>query len=927
MGVEICSSASGPGSHHCTIDNCEIYSCGWNLVLLGGYTDQPSGPVGAVSTYISVTNCKIHDGINHGLIDLCGDMEHVDIINNSLWNGVHGSFYTHQTVSGSKYLNVCNNSISDGAEGFHFDGKADDSSFIGNTIENVDDYHVYSSTQMDNLKFKNNTYIGPVDHAVHVIGSNYIFEGESGIEKYNIRDGGGIIRNPVNNPIIVEVMNANVVVEFTDGRIFSVDGSDEYYTTYTFSSGSHIVEVIGEDTTPPTASNGQPTGTISDNTPTLSVTSNEPATCKGSIDIDKTYENMDFTFTGTGTSHSYDVINPLSDGNHTVYVRCQDTAGNTATSCYSWSFTIETPVPDTTPPAKVTDLSTGNPTSRSISLTWTAPGDDGNEGTATEYDIRYSTSEIIEANWNSATQCTGEPSPQVAGSTETFIVTGLSPSTTYYFALKTADEVPNWSGISNSSSGTTIGASNLVYVATDGTGDYNCDGTDDHIEINQATTYINSIGGGTVHFKAGTYTINDVVNLYSNMIFEGDGEENTIIELDASNSGTDWYLFDVNNLYDVTLQNFAVDGNKIPWVTHKGVDAFHIYDSNNINFNHVTIRNLHTDGLEFYGSSDCSATHCTVVHSGHDGIMNWFCDLMTYTDNYFEDLGNVGIRIANTKNSRVERNTCICNDYGLTLQGTNSEYPTENNIFRNNFINNKVYSGDNAVGAKSAGSGIIRDIIFENNIIAHGGGHVDKQGFWIRTDDSGVIEDFYIINNVIRDCKDYGGIYAEDKPNINNIIAKNNIIVDSTYGIYGKVISSYNNIYNCGTNYGGGASEGTGDIHVDPLFADPTNNDFHLKSTAGRWTESGWVTDVVDSLCIDAGNPSDDYSNEPTPNGGRINRGAYGNTAGASRSAPTGPDTTPPAKVTDLATSNPTSGSITLTWTAPGDDGNESTAW
>lgn len=85
----------------------------------------------------------------------------------------------------------------------------------------------------------------------------------------------------------------------------------------------------------------------------------------------------------------------------------------------------------------------------SVTLTWTAPGDDGNIGTATLYDIRYSTSPIDDSNWGQATQVTGEPSPQAAGSAESFDVTGLNPSTVYYFAIKTADEVPNWSPLSN----------------------------------------------------------------------------------------------------------------------------------------------------------------------------------------------------------------------------------------------------------------------------------------------------------------------------------------------------------------------------------------------------------------------------------------------------------------------------------------------
>jgi len=70
-------------------------------------------------------------------------------------------------------------------------------------------------------------------------------------------------------------------------------------------------------------------------------------------------------------------------------------------------------------------------------------------GTATTYDIRYSKEPITEANWGGATQCDGEPSPKPAGSSEIFTVTGLSPNTVYYFGMKTADEVPNWSALSN----------------------------------------------------------------------------------------------------------------------------------------------------------------------------------------------------------------------------------------------------------------------------------------------------------------------------------------------------------------------------------------------------------------------------------------------------------------------------------------------
>ena len=127
--------------------------------------------------------------------------------------------------------------------------------------------------------------------------------------------------------------------------------------------------------------------------------------------------------------------------------------------CVNYKPFLTEPPPgceDSIAPAAVTSLSLFNLTSNSVTLKWTAPGDDGNVGTAAQYDIRYSTSEITDENsWNAAIECEDEPAPQPAGSEETFKVTDLSPFTIYYFALKTADEVPNWSDLSNVAVGKT----------------------------------------------------------------------------------------------------------------------------------------------------------------------------------------------------------------------------------------------------------------------------------------------------------------------------------------------------------------------------------------------------------------------------------------------------------------------------------------
>ncbi|MCP4258762.1 MAG: hypothetical protein GY774_14860, partial [Planctomycetes bacterium] len=106
----------------------------------------------------------------------------------------------------------------------------------------------------------------------------------------------------------------------------------------------------------------------------------------------------------------------------------------------------------------------------------------------------------------------------------------------------------------------------------------------------------------------------------------------------------------------------------------------------------------------------------------------------------------------------------------------------------------------------------------------------------------------------------------------------------------------------------------------DPLFADPENGDYHLRSERGRyWPEHDiWVLDKVTSPCIDGGDPNADYSNEPVPNGGRINMGAYGGTSEASLSPSVQPSPLP-----DKASNpSPADGAIdvdlnnNLSWTA-----------
>jgi len=115
-------------------------------------------------------------------------------------------------------------------------------------------------------------------------------------------------------------------------------------------------------------------------------------------------------------------------------------------------------VTDPCNPKKVTNLAVTGQDSDSINLSWTAPGEDPDgTGTCTAYDIRYALSQIsTPAGWVAAADVAGEPTPSAPGTPESFTVNGLSPGTTYWFALKAEDDVGKLSDISNSPSGTTL---------------------------------------------------------------------------------------------------------------------------------------------------------------------------------------------------------------------------------------------------------------------------------------------------------------------------------------------------------------------------------------------------------------------------------------------------------------------------------------
>ncbi|MBN1974763.1 MAG: C10 family peptidase [Sedimentisphaerales bacterium] len=120
-----------------------------------------------------------------------------------------------------------------------------------------------------------------------------------------------------------------------------------------------------------------------------------------------------------------------------------------------------------------------------------------------------------------------------------------------------------------------------------------------------------------------------------------------------------------------------------------------------------------------------------------------------------------------------------------------------------------------------------------------------------------------------------------------NLKISNCIIVDGGNEIFNNDNSEINVTY---SNLKDAESSvpwpGDGNIYADPIFADIEAGDFHLKSQAGRYNPNSqnWIIDKLTSPCIDTGDPQSQVSQEPEPNGGIINMGAYGGTNQASKS-------------------------------------------
>lgn len=112
---------------------------------------------------------------------------------------------------------------------------------------------------------------------------------------------------------------------------------------------------------------------------------------------------------------------------------------------------------DITSPASVQDLQVTSSARDAVTLSWTATGDDGFQGTASFYDLRYATSPIeSESDFDAATPIETSFVPGASGALQTASIDGLEPDQSYFFAIVTYDNAGNRSPIGTTSNETVL---------------------------------------------------------------------------------------------------------------------------------------------------------------------------------------------------------------------------------------------------------------------------------------------------------------------------------------------------------------------------------------------------------------------------------------------------------------------------------------
>jgi len=226
----------------------------------------------------------------------------------------------------------------------------------------------------------------------------------------------------------------------------------------------------------------------------------------------------------------------------------------------------------------------------------------------------------------------------------------------------------------------------VVFVATDGSGDFNCDGVDDQVEINQALDFVaQNPEYSTVYLKAGTYIIDDTIYISSNTILKGD--KKTVLTI---KDGAIWQrnvpMIKQKNPQgerNITITGFTIDGNKD--------NLTQGYDASGTNIVNINSGSYYHTMMDFTYCENITVSNMYLTNNHNDALKVTRCHYIYYYNNIINQIGHDGLYASNCTNLQVYNNEIICRiNCGIRLY--NSDIA--------NIYNNKIW------GTASGGAGI-----------------------------------------------------------------------------------------------------------------------------------------------------------------------------------------------------------------------------
>ncbi|HWQ73655.1 MAG TPA: right-handed parallel beta-helix repeat-containing protein [Desulfitobacteriaceae bacterium] len=239
----------------------------------------------------------------------------------------------------------------------------------------------------------------------------------------------------------------------------------------------------------------------------------------------------------------------------------------------------------------------------------------------------------------------------------------------------------------------------VVTVAGDGSGDYNCDGKADDVQINQALEFAAQNPGTTVHLKGPfTYDISDSLRIGSNTVLEGDsgtkiklakglpvwgGRESSIAEKKAM------IMIRGSSASDVTIRNIIVDGSQSDYYSgvRLGTSCYNmatLIGVDGLTIQNVTFQNGTNDAMLISKSSSVVIDSVTVNKCGHDGIYAYHVNGITVKNCNFINRTNSSVRFDSVTDGVMKNNECTTSGggyAGLELQGTLKNIEASGNYF------------------------------------------------------------------------------------------------------------------------------------------------------------------------------------------------------------------------------------------------------